>query len=270
MSWGLLKGFGQGLASSGQLLFNAALQEEKQRWQEEYRQRVTQEERAFQKEQTAEDREYKKGLLEQEREYQKGQEEASVSYRTEGDKTVKVTTFADGRELTEEVLSRKATGELTDREKETLDAIDTDLRALRNDTLGENTAEIAALAQERNRILGIETPQGSTAPDYDAALSRARERAEAWADQQAGWLSSDKSDFKEWGGNREQAIAEKTQEFLRMEMGEPGRASPAMDGMPDSAMDDMPDPSQHNGRMIRDEDTGDLYRSNGTKWIKVG
>lgn len=36
---------------------------------------------------------------------------------------------------------------------------------------------------------------------------------------------------------------------------------------PGDAMPDLPDPSQHNGRAIKDTDTGQRYISNGTEWV---
>lgn len=42
----------------------------------------------------------------------------------------------------------------------------------------------------------------------------AEEAADAWINAQAGWFSTDSSDFKEYGGNREQARQAKIREFL--------------------------------------------------------
>jgi hypothetical protein len=61
------------------------------------------------------------------------------------------------------------------------------------------------------------TAQEKPAVDMnDPVYLEAQKRAEKWAVDQAGYLSSDKSDFSAYGGNRQQAIAEKTLEFYDM------------------------------------------------------
>ena len=61
------------------------------------------------------------------------------------------------------------------------------------------------------------TAQEKPAVDMDDPVYlEAQKRAEKWARGQAGYLSSDKSDFAAYGGNRQQAIAEKTLEFYDM------------------------------------------------------
>jgi len=52
-------------------------------------------------------------------------------------------------------------------------------------------------------------------------MMQAEDMARKWADRQAGYLSTDKSDFDQYGGSRESAISAKTQEFARQLMGNP-------------------------------------------------
>lgn len=82
------------------------------------------------------------------------------------------------------------------------------------------------------------TVQESPAVDMDDPLYlEAQKRAERWVNDQAGYLSSDESDFAAYGGNRQQAIAEKTLEFYNMLKGSTVQKSkgrkvhPAVDGM---------------------------------------
>ncbi len=57
--------------------------------------------------------------------------------------------------------------------------------------------------------------EGGVDPN-DPAYMEAKKQAEAWVNSQAGLLSTDGSDFAKYGGNREQALMEKTQEFYQL------------------------------------------------------
>ncbi len=67
--------------------------------------------------------------------------------------------------------------------------------------------------------------------EYDEAL----EMAEKWGREQSGWLTSDDTDFADYGGSREQAIAEKTLEYYWMLKGQnlpqKGNDHPAVQGL---------------------------------------
>lgn len=58
------------------------------------------------------------------------------------------------------------------------------------------------------------------AQDDPALLAKAEEMADKWVKGQAGFLSSDSSDFAKYGGNREQARAAKVKEFYAMLSGD--------------------------------------------------
>jgi hypothetical protein len=59
------------------------------------------------------------------------------------------------------------------------------------------------------------TAQEDSATD-GPLYAKAEAMAEKWVKEQAGTLSRDSSDFKQYGGNRQQALAAKTQEFYAM------------------------------------------------------
>lgn len=55
----------------------------------------------------------------------------------------------------------------------------------------------------------------------DATVTKLhRNQAAEWADNQAGWTSTDKTDFEKWGGDRKLAIREKAQELANSERGD--------------------------------------------------
>ncbi len=68
-----------------------------------------------------------------------------------------------------------------------------------------------------------EKPVDINSPEYLAA----EESADAWIDAQAGWFSPDSSDFKDYGGNREQARQAKVREFLQGGSGATGTTGAA-------------------------------------------
>lgn len=66
--------------------------------------------------------------------------------------------------------------------------------------------------------------QEQTGIDTGSELyAKAEKMAKRWVDSQAGWASTDGSDFKQYGGNRQQALTEKTAEFYQMLKGENGQ-----------------------------------------------
>lgn len=67
----------------------------------------------------------------------------------------------------------------------------------------------------------------------DPAYAEAKKRAEKWADGEAGYLSTDASDFAAQGGSREQAITQKTMEYYQQLKGggQMPQASPAAQGL---------------------------------------
>lgn len=101
---------------------------------------------------------------------------------------------------------------------------------------GEDTTDYLAMAEDFKRqgradLAQIASPPGSGKPAgmdvNDPAYAEAQKKADAWVSNQAGWLSTDSSDFKDYGGNREQARAKKTEEFYRQLKGTPAAEAPA-------------------------------------------
>jgi len=76
--------------------------------------------------------------------------------------------------------------------------------------------------------------------------------AEKWADDQAGWLSKDESDFAQWGGNRTQAIQAKALEFYNQRTGR--KQGGASEGGADKA-------SATDKKFDTAEAVGEAYRS---------
>lgn len=62
-------------------------------------------------------------------------------------------------------------------------------------------------------------------PEY----KEAQRRAEAWASGEAGLLSRDSTDFADYGGNRQEAIRQKTMEFYNELTGRGGKTAPPTD-----------------------------------------
>mgnify|MGYP001773033943 CR=1 FL=1 len=87
--------------------------------------------------------------------------------------------------------------------------------------VNEQAAEPVFMQEERE-------PQGIDI--YDPIYATARKQAEDWVKSQAKAWNFDSKDFAEFGGNREQAIAEKTMEFYQRLKGGAGQ-SPAARGL---------------------------------------
>jgi hypothetical protein len=165
-------------------------------------------------------------------------------------------------------------GKMSDKDKKTVDALTADIKALRGSDYPDED-KIWQLEQQRNKILGLDADEGGLSPARDRELmAEAKAEAESWAKNQAGLLSRDKTDFKDYGGNRQEAISQKALELYQQKRsaitGSPGGLLAArQDSPPSPATDataDMPDPAQHAGRMIRDDETGKMYKSNGKSW----
>jgi len=100
--------------------------------------------------------------------------------------------------------------------KARIDSINADIKALSTSDPEGNADQIWQLKQQRNKIVGLESEEGWLSPTKDAELmTKAEKAAASWADEQAGLLSSDKADFKRYGGNKQEAIQKKTLEFYQ-------------------------------------------------------
>ncbi len=90
---------------------------------------------------------------------------------------------------------------------------------------------------------------GQAGPKVDSPEYReAQRQAEAWADDEAGYLSTDKTDFAKYGGNRAEAVRKKTLEILAEGTGGGGKS--VTQGAPQSS-----------GQYKTPEDVRDAYRS---------
>lgn len=105
---------------------------------------------------------------------------------------------------------------------------------------GEDQVDYDAMADDfkeagRLDLAKIASPAGrkdtSGVDMNDPAYAKAEEQANAWISSQAGWFSPDSSDFKDFGGNREQARAAKVTEFYdRLKGRKPAADAPASGG----------------------------------------
>lgn len=92
-----------------------------------------------------------------------------------------------------------------------------DWEAVYDDLKRSDYPELAKLYEPRGG--GKSTAIDTTSDQYREAETR----ADAWIDAQAGWFSRDSSDFKEFGGNREEARNAKIMEFYEQLTGNQGR-----------------------------------------------
>lgn len=93
---------------------------------------------------------------------------------------------------------------------------------------GAPTYEAWVNAQATAPVFSVQEQSGI---DTGSELyAKAEKMAKQWVNDQAGWASSDGSDFKQYGGNRQQALAEKTAEFYQMLKGG-GTPHPAAGGV---------------------------------------
>ncbi len=93
---------------------------------------------------------------------------------------------------------------------------------------------------------------GITDP-FDPLYMEAKKKAENWASDTAGWTTSDKEDFKQWGTKTE-AIQQKTMEFYN-QLKSGGRGSPAAAATVDTQYKTDRDVKQAylSGKLTRDQ-----------------
>jgi hypothetical protein len=104
------------------------------------------------------------------------------------------------------------------------------------DDYGDAVVDYGKVGQElrrmgRNdlaRLYGSTDSSGGPSED-DPLWNEAQTRADAWVDSQAGLLSSDEDDFKDYGGNREEARQRKALEFYDQLKSRGGSDAPAPD-----------------------------------------
>ena len=108
----------------------------------------------------------------------------------------------DKRDL-DAAIERHTTGKDSfEGEQTDWDAVAKRLRTIGREDLARRVESVEAPASSRT---GVESP------DY----IEAKKQAEKWASDQAGFWSPDSKDFKDFGGNRTEAIQAKTMEFYR-------------------------------------------------------
>jgi hypothetical protein len=87
--------------------------------------------------------------------------------------------------------------------------------------------------QGRNDLAGLYAPNPGEANKIDIKSPEYREAqrlADEWIDEQAGWGSTDETDFESTGGNREQARQDKTMEFYQQLTGKGAAPAAVADG----------------------------------------
>lgn len=143
---------------------------------------------------------------------------------TRGGKTVKTelttaTGSADDKRIWSIAVDRHTTKGLNGEK--------TDWAAVSETLNQQNRPDLAAIAAPKS------TEQSKidiNSPEY----LEAEAQAEKWAEDQAGWFSTDKSDFSNAGGNRSEAIRQKTIEIYNEMTGMGGGQMPGGAGTQDS------------------------------------
>lgn len=203
---GLLSGVGQGMVMQHEQRREEALERARQ-IREDKRLRK---DREFTRERDQADREHRSGLLSQ------------VDTDREGNR-IGITASGETRELGYQAPldSESQPGSMSSEDQRLWDA------AIQRHTSTEDGFDdrettdweaVSASLREQGRedLAQLAGPAAGLSDRIDVNSSEyieAARRADEWVSSQAGWLSTDSSDFDEFGGNREQARQQKTLEF---------------------------------------------------------
>jgi len=309
--WGLLSGIAGGVGQGFQMSLQARLDEAKEKRLREWTSAQMKEQRQYAQEEKLSDRTYQEEQQTKQLEREDSRRAVNEEVTREGNKQISVQKNAQGEVvgrkeafltpdkskgfgMSKGILYNRDTGEyeviggdgtgkpitMTDREKAQVKSLDSDIAALRKNAADDPAVseQIFQKEQQRNQLLGLEAQEGGISPQKDDALrTEAMTLAEKWVEEQAGTFSSDETDFKDYGGNRQEAVIQKANEIYQQLRGTPvkkeGLLQPKTEAKKEQPkprseeqMADMPDPSQHTGRMIRDEETGKMYKSDGKNW----
>lgn len=214
---GLLSGLGTGIVSQGERMRQEALERAKllQRTQERAEDRQWRQEdlattQGFQAKQAEEQRAWQESRDKESARIQAERDKRQADYQAERDKVLAGYKAEEEKAKTE----KERKGLLTD--KQTIEMV-----ALKHTTTGadgQDQIDWNAVADDlaknnREDLANLARVNGNTKGRDDLAWSEANSRADKWVENQASIWNSDKTDFADYGGNREEARQAKAMEY---------------------------------------------------------